>query len=304
MKKCSKFLLLLLFLLCLTGCNSGDDEAGTVYEIYTVNKEETKVESYSYTTDTKSSQKLLQELLAELSKVPEDTATRAAIMENVVLEDYSINGSQLTLWFSPTYSQMSLTGEVLSRAAIVRTLCQLNDVEYVSVMVGGAELTNASGVAVGLMNAEQFVENNGSEINSYERTELSLYFTDETGVGLTLCTQEITYNSNISMEKLVVESLIAGPPKDSGLKATLNKDTKLLSVIVKDGTCYVNFDSSFKTAVEGVSAETTIYSIVNSLTELTSANKVQISIDGETDITYQEAIPLVNSFERNYEMVE
>jgi len=122
MKTCSRFLLLLVFLLCLTGCHNSKDETGVVYDIYTVNKEETKVESYSYTTETKSTEKLLQELLAELSKVPEDTSARAAIMENVTLEEYSINSNQLTLWFSAAYSQMSLTGEVLSRAAIVRSL--------------------------------------------------------------------------------------------------------------------------------------------------------------------------------------
>ena len=56
-----------------------------------------------------------------------------------------------------------------------------------------------------------FIDNAGDEINSYERVKLKLYFADETGTELREINRTVVYNSNISMEKLVVEQLIDGP---------------------------------------------------------------------------------------------
>ncbi len=47
-----------------------------------------------------------------------------------------------------------------------------------------------------------------------------------------------------------------------------------------------------------------IYSIVNSLIRNTDAQKVQISIDGETNRIFRESISFDTIFERNEELVE
>ena len=85
---------------------------------------------------------------------------------------------------------------------------------------------------------------------------------------------------------------------------TINPATKVVSVTVSDGTCYVNLDKEFLTQIYKVDANVTIYSIVNSLVELSDVNRVQISINGETDLSYKESIPLATVFERNLELVE
>ena len=51
-----------------------------------------------------------------------------------------------------------------------------------------------------------------------------------------------TTGSNISLEKLVMEQLIEGPRK-SGLLATIPSETKLITITVVDGVCYVNLVS-------------------------------------------------------------
>ncbi len=112
------------------------------------------------------------------------------------------------------------------------------------------------------------------------------------------------YNSNISMEKLVVERLVAGPvDTDAGAYPVINPATKVLSVTVKDGTCYVNLDDNFMTQMYNVSADVVVYSIVNSLVELTNVNKVQISINGETDLVYRENFNFSTVFDRNLDLV-
>ena len=47
-----------------------------------------------------------------------------------------------------------------------------------------------------------------------------------------------------------------------------------------------------------------VYSIVNSLTEIAGVSKVQILINGETNLTYRESIRFDTIFERNLDMME
>ena len=104
------------------------------------------------------------------------------------------------------------------------------------------------------------------------------------------------------MERLVVDCLVKGPDTDQAFP-TINPDTKVLGVTVRDGICYVNFDKTFLTQVYTVTPEVVIYSITNSLVELTSVNKVQISIDGQTDVVFRETFNLTNLYERNLDLI-
>ena len=155
------------------------------------------------------------------------------------------------------------------------------------------------------MTADLFIDNAGNEINAYEKTRLLLYFTNEDGERLIgVQTNPVVYSSNISMEKLVVERLIAGPDAENEeLYPVINPATKVLGVTVKDGTCYVNLDNGFLTQTYNVSAEVQIYSIVNSLVELSNINKVQIAVNGNTDMIFREKISLSNVFDRNLDLV-
>ena len=72
---------------------------------------------------------------------------------------------------------------------------------------------------------------------------------------------------------------------------------------MKDRICYVDFDSTFLTQIYNVTSDVAIYSIINSLAELSSVNKVQISINGDTNVNYKENISLSTVFERNLELV-
>ena len=165
---------------------------------------------------------------------------------------------------------MSKTTEVLTRAAVVRSLTQIPEVEYVMITIAGEPLMDMAGNPLGIMTADMFVDNEGEQMNSYEKVTIRLYFANETGDGLIPINRELLHNidvSNISMEKLVVEQLIAGPANDESYP-TINPDTKLLGVTVKDGICYVNLDSTFLTPVNQVTSDVTIYSITNSLVEL------------------------------------
>ena len=111
------------------------------------------------------------------------------------------------------------------------------------------------------------------------------------------------YNANVAVEKVVVEQLIAGPSEE-GFFATIPKDTKVMSITTKDGVCYVNLDTAFTSQGYDVLGAVTIYSIVNSLTEISGISSVQILVNGETSITYKDNISLETIFQRNPEIIE
>jgi germination protein M len=89
-----------------------------------------------------------------------------------------------------------------------------------------------------------------------------------------------------------------------GAYPTVNPLTNIVSVNVKDGVCYVDLSEDFLNQPYNVNSEVTIYSITNSLVELSNVNKVQISVNGETNISYRENIKLSTVFERNLDLID
>lgn len=303
MKKIVRTIFLLLCIGILTACQSEyADTEGTAIELYYLNKEETKVLREEYTVEAEMVEAQVEELIGALSEPPDNLANKAPISGNVRLLNYRIEESQLSLTFDEYYKELPFTTEVLTRAALVRSFTQLEGIEYVVMQVREETLTDALGVPVGVMSADTFIDNAGEEINAYEEVNLRLYFADESGTRLIEAIRPYMYNTNISLEKLVLEQLIAGPNNDE-LHPTINPDTKVVSATVRDGICYVNLDETFLIQIYNVTAEVTVYSIVNSLIELPNINKVQILINGETDISYRENIYFTTLFERNLDLV-
>lgn len=296
-------LLCCMMLFLLTGCSRGETGTKNEYVIYCVDKQENHIAGEVRELSGESDKELLLQMFSALKKEPEDQAYKSAIPDGVILRSYSFSDESLTLDFSAEYSQMLPVLEVLVRAAIVRTLCQIDGVSYVSFNVEGQALVNVSGMPVGFMTEDQFVDNAGDEINAYEKATLLLYFADESGTCLEPHMVERVYNSNISMDRLVVEELIAGPKEGEEGYPTLSDSIKIISVTTRDGTCYVNLDESFLTSKGNATPEVVIYSIVNSLVELPAINKVQISIDANTNLVYMEVVPLSQVFERNLEII-
>lgn len=281
-----------------------DEQPGYAYKVYYINSDETAIFSSEYRTQEEDQEALLKELLEQLGTVPEKLEYKAPVSGAVKLRSYTINKDQLVLDFEESYRSQSATTEVLTRAAIVRTLTQIKGIQYISFQINSEPLTDALGSLVGVMNADLFIDNEGNEINTYERVKLTLYLANEEGNKLTTVTRSVVYNSNIPMERLILEQLIAGPLEGEKAYPTINQNTKIVSVNVKDGTCYVNLDNTFLTQTCPVSSEVTIYSITNSLAEQPGINKVQISINGDANVNYKENINLSTFFERNLELLE
>ncbi|MCI9624193.1 MAG: GerMN domain-containing protein [Lachnospiraceae bacterium] len=298
-------MLLVLLAIILGGCARQKEEPREPkgYQVYYINKEETAVVKEAYAPAAENGQELLEEFILCLQEDSVDGELKSAIPDNVFLLNYTLENGQLSLSFAQPYLEMSKPYEILCRSAVVRTLCQIPEVEYVSFLVGDKPLLDSNETPIGPLNEESFVENAGNEINTYTMTTLQLYFANEKGDKLVGERVEVHYSSNMSVEKLVVEQLIKGPITEKAYPA-IPPETKIVSVSTKDGICYVNLDKGFLGQGYDVLEMVPVYSIVNSLTELPGISKVQILINGETNITYQESIRFETIFERNLDMIE
>ena len=277
------------------------DESG--YRIWYINQNETCLKYENKELQSKNEEGLLREMMEVMRETPTDDELKPVIPEDVTLLDFDFEHNQLYLDFSPEYKKMPKVYEVLCRAAIVRTMGQIDGVEYVDFQVNGEPLTDLEGKEIGLMNEDQFIENAGEEINAYKTADLTLYFANKAGDKLVGQRVAMEYNSNISLEKLIVEQLIAGPPFE-GAYPTIPSETKLLNISIKDNICYVNLDEGFLGTGYNVIESIPVYSIVNSLIENTDAQKVQISINGETNRMFRESINFDTIFEKNEGLIE
>ena len=293
--------LFLLFVSLLTaGCGKTQEESR--YHIAYLNKDKTGIVEVPYEIKATTTEAMIEEFFAALCAEPDDVDYRKPIPSDVEITKYSLDGALLTVYFDADYLNMNEVEEVLCRAAIVRTLTQITGVDCVSFYVDETPLTDAEGRLVGTMYGESFVENPGEQINSIQNTNLTLYFSNETGDGLVKETRKVHYSSNISLEKLIMEQLLTGP-EISGAKSAIPTGTKLISVSLVDGVCYVSFYDTFKNQDYSINEAIVIYSIVDSLSELSSISKVQISVNGDTSGVYRDNFKLADMYDRNLDYV-
>lgn len=309
MKKSGWLVCLLLCLFFAASCGSAEEaDRSRVYNIYVMNKDETKLSANEYEVKGESEEEIIGELLEQLMTTPERMEYKAPLSGNFELLGYSLDGGQLVLNFDERYRALPPTTEVLARAATVRTMTQVKGVDYVSFQIRSNPLLDMSGNVVGSMSADMFIDNTESEMNSRERVKIRLYFANEAGDQLIETNRTLEYSrysTNISMERLVVEQLIGGPSEQVKDKVfpTINPETKVIGVTLKDGTCYVNLSEHFLTQIYNVSSDVVIYSLVNSLVELPNVGRVQIAVNGDSNVVFRENTSLSVTYERNLDLV-
>ena len=299
MKKWYVCLVFLFCMLCMSGCSEEETKSGNIYQVYQISSSGTAVVVHDHEMKATETLEILEELITCMSTMPEKLQYKAPFTMGFQLLSMKQDGKVVWLDVSKEYNDLPVMTEVLVRAAIVRTLTQVEEIKYVGITVEGGPLYNSAGEAINLMGAELFIDNDGSEINTYELKRIKLYFANDTGDKMIAAYREKRYSTNISLERFVVEELIKGPSgKIAGLYPTINPQTEIINVLTKDGICYVNLSQEFLTVVNNVSTGISVYSIVNSLVELSNVNKVQILVNGEVPATFSTSV-----FERNLDDV-
>ena len=298
-----KFILGLFLLVCIcTGCGKEEPEGTPIVLSYIGPQFSKMVEHHAYLT-AEGVEAQLEEVLTYLATPSEKLEYYAPLSQGITVMTTNLTNESLVLNVSSEYKQLDALSEILTRASLVKSLTQIKGIDKVTIHIAGEPLKDAAGNMLGAMTADMFIDNAGEEISTYEKVTVRLYFANEAGDALVAVDRSKAYNTNISLDKFVVEELLKGP-ESAGVFPTINPDTKLVSTYVKDQTCYVNFDSTFLKQVYEVKAEVAIYSIVNSLCELSGISRVQIFVDGKSDVLFREVIPLTDVFVRNLDYIQ
>lgn len=297
--------LFLLIQVTLAGCSfwgQSDKIAESDHCFYHIDATETELVKVAYVPSKETTEAMIQDFMKLLNDKEHGEDDISLLPEGVEIVTHSVHDGVLNLDFNKGYLQMGAAREVLARAGVVKTFAQLSEIEYVKFQVDGKPFLDSNKKPIGIMNEESFLENSGENLNSYQTADVVLYFASDDGERLIQEERKVYFDRNVTLEAVVVEQLVKGP-KDTG-NPTIPSNTKIVSVTTMDGVCYVNFTRDFLEQPLPLREELPIYSIVNSLIDSCRVEKVQLSIDGVTDITYGEQMRLDRFYEKNGKLLD
>ena len=280
------------------GGNIESDSGEELMQIYYLDATQTSIVGMDYFPEAGVTGELIEESMDALSLSPQSSAMKKAKPDSVVMQSYQLaDDGRLTIDFSLEYNELIGTAEVLCRATIVKTLIQIEGVDRIEFTVNGQPLLDSKEKPVGFMDNESFIHSTNAE-----NVNVTVYFSDETGQALLASNLRITYDGNISIAELILNRLILGPVEDN-MQAIIPEGAELNSVTIKDGICYVDFNEEFVNLNPNIDPEIVIYSVVNSLVELSYINKVQFTINGVMVEEYN-GIDFNEPFERKLELID
>lgn len=299
MKKILSILIILIMMLSLGACNNKNNtDDDTSVDVYYIDTKTLGLVSEKYELIGTEKEEQIYELLHMLINTPENPMYKSVLPAKITNTTSLSDDNTLTIDFDSSYKELTGVEEVLCRAAIVKTLSQINQVDFVQINVSGSPLIDSNGKAVKKMTAEDFIDDTGT--NTIYKVKL--YFADKKGNSLVGYDTEINNNGSSSLEELVIERLINGPI-ETGMYNTIPEGTVLLNISTKDGICTVDFNEKFLEKIPDIDEEVTIYSVVNTLVKLPDISKVQFTINSEVVETFWEDLELDGLFERNLNII-
>lgn len=293
----------LLVLTVFQACGYHKNNQGVKYNLYYANSElnTLAVESRNINVkydDHDDLEDVAEIVLKELLKGPSDSSLKAVIPDGTKLKDVDVEDSIALVNLSKEYYDNDATTELLARFSLVNTLCEISGINKIKLFIDGVELINSTGSPVGAIGKSDIADDS----NTDNTKVVKLYFSNKDASNLIVERRSIAIIDN-NLEKSIVSELVKGPI-DPKLNATIPNGTNVLSVETKEGICFVNLSDEFVSKHSGgSSAEVmTIYSIVNSLSELDYIDKVQFLVGGKKLDVYKHMM-LSEPFERDESVI-
>jgi len=304
--------IMLISILCVSSCqkdskvsNSIEDSNNNDVTIYLANSEMNGLIPIVIQLKENKMEEQINDILQALREDKNLDNARALLPEDVQIKKVKIQDQNVVITFNQAYTEMSAVEEILVRSSIVKSVTKLDGVQTVEFYIDGVPLKSATGVVVGPMGEDNIIVNSDSTLLESNNKEVTLYFSSKDGNYLVPVQVKLDLTENEQIETAIIKMLSEGP-EDESLAGTIPKNTKILNVFVTDKVCYVNLSEEFiNNHIGGTKGELiTIYSIVNSLTELPNINKVQFLIEGEVQEKFKSFTEFNILFERNLDIVQ
>lgn len=190
---------------------------------------------------------------------------------------WNLREQSLELNFSEEYGSLTGVDMALADCCLVLTLCQLEQVDQVCLLVEGRP---AAGRVLPALSPEDVIFTGAEE--KPRQIDVALYFPRAMGKGLGLETRELTLTEDDDLYETIAHTLLKGPT-DPDLQTFLPGEDALIGVWMDNGVCYVNFSAEFlNQSPEGEAEQNLLlFSVVDTLGNLDSVTAVQLLVEGE-----------------------
>ncbi len=303
-----KISIIIIMMLLITACGNKDivDETSKQEEmiVYFINQLDGKLVSEKIFADPKAidtDEKKIKLAINSLEKGPQSTTLSPVMINDIKVQSIEIAENGVKVNVSSQYNDLDVQKQMIMRASVVKTLTNIPSVSWVEFLVDKEPLKSLEGQVIGPIYKEDIILVQPDPKPPTNAQNIVLYFADGNGQGLVAENRKIEISNNVPLERYVIEELIKGP-KNTNNVPTVPPETKINDIKTKDGVCQIDLSAEFKSKHAGGSTGEifTIYSIVNSLTELSPKIKnVTFLIDGKKQIEYKGHIDFSLLFERD-----
>lgn len=300
--------LLALCMLVLTGCELNIKQSSSSQ----------KIKLYFY--DEHQSTLIMEERAIDLPKDASKEKTMLAVLDALAKGSQVNNqGTRPILFnidqailkertayinFSTAYNTLDVPTQITHRAMLVYTLTELDFIDKVEFQANDIPLVNSNGDKMDAVERKDILINVLNPTPPTSSQIVTLYFPSNTDGLLHKEQREIRVNNNTPLEEYVIAELIKGPMTE-GLSSILPADTKVNDIKTQDGVCQIDlsYDLQIPQVGNTVREELIIYSMVDSLTEISKIQKVNFLKDGKKQTEFNIPNQSGGVFERNEELI-
>lgn len=294
MKKIIIFMISIILVCGLAGCGkSGKDVNKKTYKVG-----ESKVNIYS----PKANDIVCEDEQYQLRQPDSMTASVEEIMDifvgnianKLMYHTYMFDEeNNLTLEFVVENGELDKEYELLFKASLCKTLFQIASIGNIQINIShqDTEVVDSS-----LYNRDSFYFFGYDPELGLDARNVKIYHADESG------------------EKLVVDWMVCNPKAYEAVEQCmleqmeslnmLPSGTKVESITINSGICYVKLTKAFANKLGNTSSEAVVYSIVNSIVSLGEVEHVVIDVEGNSSNIYRGSVDISKPLSFNEDLVK
>lgn len=216
----------------------------------------------------------------------------APVPTGVTYQRYTYDGQgNVTLILSASWDEIYNYYIVLSKAAFVKTLCQIDGVD--SVIYEMVDSVDENQMDVAVYDETSFALD---EDLLDSRESVDIYMPDSMGQYLVKKTVELDRSAVNSLPEQIIDRL---RNETEGVQSPFGSAAAVTGISLENGLCTVKVNSEFIKGKDGVRDDVLIYSIVDSLISLQGVSRVKIEVNDESS-TSMRSIDLSTPFTGDY----
>ncbi len=300
-------LVVMAFLLAACGADEGpitETIESDQLNIYLVNSTSDTLVEVGVDVDTTSLDSQLADVLKKLSYGDDEEGLLPTLPEADMIESIELDGSRVIVHVTDKFLAMDEVDLLICRSSLIKSITAIKGIESIEFYNDGLPLKDDEGKVYGAFYQDDVVTHSNTANNMAQERPVTLYYPDNNGEHLVKVTKSISLRAGEALEASLIEELMVLPTV-SDVVSPIPEGTIVKNIHVTDGICYVDFNEAFRGNHYGGSTGElmTVYSIVNTLTELPNVSRVQFLIEGEKMVTYKGHLDFSQLFEYNIELI-